>query len=177
MHALWLFFALFLLSTSSVEALEIKNISEAINIAGKQRMLKDYAMLGMHNRFGDPKADLEKIMHDFEEHMYALSNFTEDADTKRSISEAEKLWHNIKPILTEKPTPENAKILQPKLEELLKEADKTTRLFAAQSQKKTGEIINISGRQRMLSQKMANLYMLKAWGIDNPTFEIKRVKR
>ena len=45
-------------------AIEIKNLSVAVDVAGKQRMftqrmLKDYAMVGLENHFGNPKEDLK----------------------------------------------------------------------------------------------------------------------
>ena len=160
---------------SSASAIEIKNISVAVDVAGKQRMftqrmLKDYAMIGMGNSFGKPQEDLKKVIALFEEHLDSLSKFTNDTATKKSLQEAKLLWTPIKEKLTIKPTKESAKILQKELEALLKVADESTKLFAKQTGKKSGEIINMAGRQRMLSQRMASLYMLKVWGIDDPQF-------
>jgi len=50
-------------------AIEIKNLSVAVDVAGKQRMftqrmLKDYAMVGLENNFGNPGNDLKKIVFD-----------------------------------------------------------------------------------------------------------------
>ena len=81
--------------------MEIKNISNAIDIAGKQRMftqkiLKDYAMIGMENKFANPTEDLKKVITDFETHLNSLYEFTKDEATKKSIQEAKTLWTPIK---------------------------------------------------------------------------------
>jgi len=161
---------------SSAEAIEIKNLAEAVNEAGRQRMLtqrmlKDYAMIGIGNTFGNPKEDLGKVMKMFDDHLKGLAAFAKDAETKKSLEEQMRLWQPLQQMLKEEPSKEKASLLQEKLDELLKAADTTTRLFAAQTGKKSGEIINISGRQRMLSQRMANLYMLKVWGMNDSRFK------
>ncbi len=159
-------------------SIEIKNLAQAVNEAGRQRMLtqrmlKDYAMIGIGNTFGNPRADLKKVTQMFEDHLQGLTAFATDPETKKSLEEQRKLWEPIKKMLEEPPSKERAAELQGKLDALLKAADRTTKLFAKQTGKKSGEIINISGRQRMLSQRMANLYMLRVWGIDDPKFREK----
>ncbi len=141
-----------------------------------QLMLKDYAMVGMNNTFGNPKEDLKNIIDKFENHMGSLYKFTKDDEIKKSIQDAKTLWIPIKQILILDPTKENAGKLQKDLDLLLKAADNTTKLFAKQTGKQSGEIINIAGRQRMLSQRMASLYMLKVWGINDSQFTQKMDK-
>ncbi len=159
-------------------AFEIKNLAQAVNEAGRQRMLtqrmlKDYAMIGMNNTFGNPKEDLKSVIKTFQEHLDALSKFATDADTKKSLEEERNLWKEVKKYLNETPTKDKVIELEGKLDKLLKVADKTTKFFSKQTGKESGEIINISGRQRMLSQRIAGLYMIKVWGINDPEFKYK----
>ena len=159
-------------------SIEIKNLSVAVDVAGKQRMftqrmLKDYAMVGLENHFGNPGEDLKKIMDSFENHLNALIDFNKDKATNESLLKVKKMWEPLKLALNETPTKEKAGKMQEDLEALLKQSNEAVGLFAKQTGKASGEIINISGRQRMLSQRMASLYMLKVWGIDDPQFKTK----
>ena len=138
--------------------LEIKDLSHAVDVAGKQRMftqrmLKDYAMVGLENNFGNPAEDLTKIMSAFENHLDSLIAFNTDAPTKESLTKVKTLWNPLKLALAEVPSKEKAGKMQEDLEALLKQSNEAVGLFAKQTGKASGEIINISGRQRMLSTK------------------------
>jgi nitrate/nitrite-specific signal transduction histidine kinase len=172
---------LFIWLSQNIYAMEIKNLSQAVDVAGKQRMytqrmLKDYAMIGLGNTFGNPQKDLKTIMHDFEDHLNALIAFNKDPKTAESLQKVKTMWEPIKKSLEEPPAKEKAGKMQEDLEALLKQANEAVGLFAKQTGKESGEIINISGRQRMLSQRMASLYMLKVWGVNDPKFKEKMKK-
>jgi len=170
--------ATILILATSVSAIEITSPAHAVDIAGKQRMftqrmLKDYAMVGMGNTFGKPGEDLKKISADFQDHMESLAVYTKSDELKKSIEKVKTLWIPLKQTLTEAPSKEKVAKLQVDLDALLKAADDTTKLFAKESGKASGEIINKAGRQRMLSQRMASLYMLKVWEVKDPQFKTK----
>jgi len=161
-----------------LSAVEITSPTHAVDIAGKQRMftqrmLKDYAMVGMGNTFGKPEEDLKKVSDEFQDHLESLSKYAKNDEIKKSLDKVERLWIPLRKTLSG--TPDKAKVekLQIDLDVLLKASDETTKLFAKASGKDSGEIVNKAGRQRMLSQRMAGLYMLKVWEVEDPQFKTK----
>lgn len=159
-------------------AINIENKFHAVDVAGKQRMftqrmLKDYTMIGMDNSFGNSKDDLKKIVGEFEDHLESLYDYTKNPEIKKSTKKTKELWIFIKKILEQKPKKKYVAKLQDSLDELLKLSDTTTHLFAKDTGKEAGEIVDISGRQRMLSQRMASLYLLKVWGVNDDKFKEK----
>jgi len=163
---------------TSASAIEITSPTHAVDIAGKQRMftqrmLKDYAMVGMGNTFGKPGEDLKKITGAFQDHMESLAVYTKSDEVKKSIEKVKAFWIPLKQTLSEAPSKEKVEKLQVDLDVLLKAADDTTKLFAKESGKASGETVNKAGRQRMLSQRMASLYMLKVWEVEDPQFKTK----
>ena len=162
-------------------AIEISSSAHAVDIAGKQRMftqrmLKDYAMVGMKNTFGKPDEDLKKIIIDFDDATESLLKYVKNDETKKSLEKVKSLWNPLKKVLDEEASIEKVGKLQEELEILLKASDDTTKLFAKDSGSASGKIVNMAGRQRMLSQRMAGLYMLKVWGVEDLQFKEKMIK-
>jgi len=155
---------------------EINNIQDAINKSGKQRMLtqrmlRDYAMIGMNMDYSNPKEDLGKITAQFDTAIQELKEFKVNDEVSKSLSDVESLWAPIKKTLSQAPQKESMTALQESMEGLLKACHKTTVLITDSTGEKSSEIINLSGRQRMLSQRLASLYMIKSWGIDDPMLD------
>jgi len=170
-------FFIFLFYNNSF-AITIENEFHAVDVAGKQRMftqrmLKDYSMIGMNNSFDNPGEDLKKIISEFEDHLESLNKYTKSKKIKKKIAKTKKVWLPIKKVLEKKPDKGHVAKLQESLDELLSLSNDITNLFAKETGKKSGKIVDMSGRQRMLSQRMASLYMLKVWGVNDKKFKEK----
>ncbi|WP_457667293.1 type IV pili methyl-accepting chemotaxis transducer N-terminal domain-containing protein [Thiolapillus sp.] len=153
-------------------------LDEAINKAGKQRMitqrvLKDYALVGMHIELGDPAQDLKTLIELFDSSLADLKQFSTSDAVNKSLAAIETQWTPIRATLQDAPDRDKAARLQEDLDKLLAACQENTRLIAQSADNKTGDIVNLAGRQRMLSQRMAALYMLKAWKLDDPKFREK----
>ena len=156
--------------TISTQA-SIDNISDAINKAGQQRMitqrmLKNYALIGMNNIYGNPKEDLPKMILLFDTNINELKIFIKDKASLKSLGEVSTLWTPIKKVLQEAPSKEKVVKLQEDLEKLLEIAHKTTELIVKSSGQVSSQIVNTAGTQRMLSQRIAKNYFYKGLGIN-----------
>jgi nitrate/nitrite-specific signal transduction histidine kinase len=159
----------------------IDNMGDAVNKAGQQRMitqriLKDYALIGMNNIYGDPKKDLPEMIKLFDTNLEDLKGFITDKPSLEGLNEVSSLWEPIKKTLQETPSKDKAAKLQEDLEALLSAANKSTGMISKSSGQASSDIVNMAGKQRMLSQRMASLYMLKVWDINDPKFEDKLTK-
>jgi nitrate/nitrite-specific signal transduction histidine kinase len=158
------------LSLLSLANAEISTLNEAINKAGKQRMLsqkmmKDYSMVGMNMKFNNPSKQLTESVALFDTTIDELTKFIKDKDASKTLAEVKTLWATIKPELTSSPKKEKALELFKKIDKLLELTNKATNLIVKSAKVSSGEIINISGKQRMLAQRLGSLYMLKVWSI------------
>ncbi|SHO81667.1 Nitric oxide-responding transcriptional regulator Dnr (Crp/Fnr family) [hydrothermal vent metagenome] len=166
------------ISISNLLSQDIKSDIEAINIAGKQRMLtqkmlKSYAMVGMNNKFGNPLLALQNGIKNFDDGLKLLSKFNKDSKIKSELSLSKELWSKSKKTLQEKPSLKVVKRLKENLDKLLLSSDKIVTLLISKTKEKSSDIINIAGKERMYSQKLASLYMLKVWGIEDKKFDEK----
>lgn len=169
--ALGLLFGVFGLLVSNTALAQITNIHMAINQAGheralSQRMAKAYIQLGMQVDIVRSYAALEDSVLLFERQLYALKSFAPTPVIRASYEELERAWATYKQALTQSaPTPEGGKQVMALSELVLRLAHQATVQLEQHAGTTSGQLVNLSGRQRMLSQRMAKFYQARAWGI------------
>lgn len=146
------------------------SFNEAVNISGKQRMLsqkmsKAYLMLVI-KADGSTKKELEDSKNLFDEQLAVLKDNTNNPSTKTYIDKVTNLWGNFKTLISQLPAnTKNAKSIMDLNTALLAACNDLVTNIESSSSKSLGDkeqkllrIINKSGKQRMLSQRLALYY-------------------
>ena len=102
----------------------------------------------------------------FEKQLSELKRFSKNKSTKKSLAKVEALWTPFRNVALGEVSKEGVKKLVAKDNALLKAAHQVVLTLQKSANSKLGKIVNTSGRQRMLSQRIAKYYMLTAWGVN-----------
>lgn len=153
----------------------ITSISEGIDKAGRQRMLtqrivKCYAQKGQDIRYLVAAAELDESVRVFERQLQQLKGFAQDAESQRLLALIEQRWLALKQIAIGEVSRTQAEALRILAEQTLTTANQLVLLLEERSDSNQGHLVNLAGRQRMLTQRMANLYLLMAWGFEDPGY-------
>lgn len=151
---------------------EIDSLASAINKAGRQRMLtqrmvKAYCMLGIDVKTEVARQQLHDTIRQFESQLAELKAFAPNAKVGDALDKVEQLWLPFKTTLTAPVSRANAERLMADNDALLAAAHRVVLILQDLSDTAVGRLVNVSGRQRMLSQRLGKFYMLRAWGFDN----------
>jgi hypothetical protein len=151
-----------------------QDLNDAINKAGRQRMLsqrlaKAYLALGLDVASSMAHDVLANSMALFERQLGELKAYAPNADIKVTYQSLETAWAEFKAALTSTaPSRDHAPQVLALDARVLALAQQGTAQYEAASGMGTGRLVNLCGRQRMLSQRCAKLYLAQTWQVPLP---------
>ncbi|MCB1955156.1 MAG: type IV pili methyl-accepting chemotaxis transducer N-terminal domain-containing protein [Rhodocyclaceae bacterium] len=148
----------------------VLGLGTAINLAGRQRMLSQRSAKGWLMVADGVLPErgakwLEESIARFDEGLARLKGLQPSEEIRSSLVQLEQAWAPYVAILRQPPTKARAQAVFDGSDQVLAIAHQTTKAYEAQASGTVGNLINIAGRQRMLSQRMAKFYFFERIGI------------
>jgi nitrate/nitrite-specific signal transduction histidine kinase len=150
---------------------EVSDLNDAINKAGRQRMLSQRmskAWLALGQEIEPQRAErvLAESMATFDRNLAELKAFAPAPEVKATYVKLEAAWSDYKGVLVgSKPGLAAAPQLLQLDGQVLALAHQGTQQLEQHANKPLGHLVNIAGRERMLSQRMAKFHLALAWKV------------
>jgi len=164
---------------------QITDINAAVNKAGRQRMLsqrmaKLYLQIGQNIDADRSQRLLDGSLALFDRQLVELKNYAPTAPIKETYQKLEKTWGDYKDVLVgAAPNPQNARKVVALSDEVLTLAHQGAMQLEKHGGTTSARLVNVAGRQRMLSQRMSKIYQARAWNVASPTSagELEQVRK
>lgn len=145
---------------------QYKNLNEAINDAGKQRMLsqkiaKSYLMIASDVQIDKYQKELDQDMAMFAESLQKLTSYFKDNEiVLKEITKIDRFWLQFREVASSSEyDKDKCNSIIRRADLLLKATQIVVKSIAAKDKTKIGGIIDKSGSLRMLSQKLTVYYV------------------
>lgn len=148
-------------------------IGTVLDEAGQQRMLgqrivKAYLMLAADINPVEAQKQLDSSIGKFEQNLSKLFTFAANDKIRNELEKVENLWMQFRVTALSKTHEKTASKFLRDGEELLQLSQNVVDKITESSGIKGAKIIDISGRQRMLSQRISKYYIAYYYGLRTP---------
>ncbi len=157
--------------TTAKAAAPVKfDAASALNKAERQPMLaeritKAFSLIGQKVLETRSKRQIDDAAADFQSALKELIATAPTPEIKTNYQLLDQLWGEYRAIITRPATQENLKELSEQNEELVWIATKGANLIEAYVKSPQGDLIAVAGTARILSQRIAKLYLFRSWGL------------
>jgi len=148
------------------------SLADAVNKAGRQRMLaerilKAYCLVGLGARPERAELQLHTAVDLFDWQLIELAVLTGNHPKLTSLVDAvQNQWNEYREIAAADVSLDGVKRLVAINRPLVNASDKLVRVLGSMTASPHDRLVSMAGRQRMLSQRIAKLYMLRDVGLD-----------
>lgn len=130
-----------------------------------QRIAKDYLMIGLDVRSDEAVQQLDQAVARFEANQMALMEYASSGAIHDELEKSNALWREYRVLALSKPTKPQAVDVMDLSDKLLNQAETITKQIEQSAGSSSAWLVNRSGRQRMLTQRIAKLYLARAWSL------------
>ncbi|MBS0356895.1 MAG: type IV pili methyl-accepting chemotaxis transducer N-terminal domain-containing protein [Proteobacteria bacterium] len=158
-----------LAAPAPAEAVGSSSLAIAINKAGRQRMLSQRTAKAWLMRVLGVQPDragilLSRSVQLFDLQMTELKAIQPSDDVRAALPPLEQEWARYRPLLNDLRS--DPKAVWTSSEAVLTAAHKLTLAYEKSAGSPAGQLVNLAGRQRMLSQRMAKAYFFRQLGVN-----------
>ncbi len=145
---------------------------QAVNLAGQQRMLsqrivKSWVQIGLNVQPAISKRQLDESIRRFEQNLRVLEPMVGTSEARNALAGVHLAWAPLLAAVRGVIRQSDAELVDARAEDVLMAADRLTRILQDQATVAAGRWVNLAGRQRMLSQRLVKIYMLRQWQVDS----------
>jgi len=163
------------LSLAAAPAAAVEEPAALLDLAGHQGMLayrivKDYCQIGHDVRMTVAAGEMKESIEAFEANLKRLKTGGVGEAAAGALAELEGGWPAVRDTAKAQPAKEKAEKLYADASKLSAAAEKLVDAFADRMENGRESQLYLVNRQRLLSQRLAALYMMQSWGLEGEDY-------